>query len=87
MPSSLKYKKSTVLFEVNEVHIGRFPQVRTKLPFLRKCNLYFLFLDLRNFSLLKIPLGRHSSSRHLLKNYDKCKELKIETLITILKEI
>ena len=77
----------SVLFEVNEVHIGGCPQVRTKLPFLRKCNLYFLFLDLRNFSLLNIPLGRHSSSRHLLKNYDKCKELKIETLITILKEI
>ena len=67
MPSSSKYKKSTVLFEVNEVHMGRSWQVRTKLPFLRKYNLYILFLDLRYFSLAKISLRKHFSFWQLPK--------------------
>ena len=36
-------------------------QVRTKLPFFRKCNWYLPFLDLRDFVLLKIPLRIHFS--------------------------
>ena len=71
MPFSSKYIKSTVLFEVNEVHIGRSLQVRTKLPFLRKYNLYTPFLDLRCFSLAKIPLRLHFSFRQLPKSNHK----------------
>lgn len=87
VPSSLKYKKSTVLFVVNEVHIGRPPQVRTKLPFLRKCNLYLRFLDSKNFSLLKIPLRKHFSFRHFSENEHKSNNLKTETLIIKFKNI
>ena len=86
VPSSLKYKKSTVLFEVNEVHIDRFLQVRTKLPFFRKYNLYLPFLDWRYFSLAKIPLRKHFSFWQLPKNDNKSKESKMETQTTMLKK-
>ena len=86
VPSSSRYRKSTVLFEVNEVHIGRSSQVRTKLPFLRKYNLYLLSLDSRCFSLLKIPLRLHFSFSQLSKNEDKFKESKSETQPIMLKD-
>ena len=86
MPSSSKYKKATVLFEVNEVHMGRSLQVSTKLPFLRKYSLYSLFLDLRYFSFAKIPLRKHFSFWQLPKNKNKSKRSKMQTQITILRK-
>ena len=86
MPSSSKYKKSTALFEVNEVHMGRPLQVSTKLPFFRKCNLYLRFLDWRFFPLAKIPLRKHFSFWHLPKNDNKSKGPKMETQKVMLKK-
>ena len=85
VPSSSKYRKSTFLFEVNEVHMDRSWQVRTKLPFLRKYNLYIPFLDSSCFPFSRIPLRRHFSFWQLSKNEHKCKESKTETQTAMLK--
>ena len=85
VPSSSRYRKSTLLLEVNEVHMGRSSQVRTKLPFFRKYNLYVLFLDSRYFPLLKIPLRMHFSFSQLSKNEHKFKVSKTEIQAILLK--
>ena len=61
-------------------------QVRTKLPFSRKCNWYLPLLDSRYLFLLKIPLRLHFSPWHFSENNQICKEFKTKTLITILKQ-
>ena len=78
VPSPLKYRKSTAWFAVNEVHMARPPQVRTKLPFFRKWNWYIWFLDWRYFPLLKIAFRRHLSSKQFSRNKHKFKALESE---------
>ena len=85
VPSSSKYRNSTFSFKVSETHVGRSRQVRTKLPFLRKYNLYIRFLDARCSPFARIPLRRHFSFWQLSKNEHKCKESKTETQTAILK--
>ena len=60
-------------------------QVRTKLPFPRKYNLYIPFLDARCFPFARIPLRRHFSYWQLSKNEHKYKESKTETQTAMLK--
>ena len=58
--------------------MGRPPQVRTKLPFLRKCNRYLWSLDSRYFPFVKVLLKAHLVLRQFSKIEHKCKELKSE---------
>ena len=66
--------------------MGRSLQVSTKLPFLRKCNLYVLFLDWRYFPLDNIPLQKHLSFSQLPKNRNKPKGSKMEIQAPMLKK-
>ena len=54
------------------------PQVRTKLPFSRKCNWYLPLLDSRYLFLLKIPLRLHFSPWQLSKNSQNVKNSKLK---------
>ena len=58
--------------------MGRPPQVRTKLPFLRKCNRYLWSLDSRYFPFVKVLLKAHLVLRQFPKIEHKCKRLKSE---------
>ena len=73
VPSPSKYRKSTDLLDVKEIHIDRSWQVRTKLPFSRKYNLYIFLLDSRYIPFLKIPFWLHLSWLQLSKNEHKSK--------------
>lgn len=60
--------------------MGRPPQVRTKLLFLRKCNRYLWSLDSRYFPFVKVLLKTHLFLRQFSKIEHKYKELKSEEL-------